>query len=198
MTDPRQPESAPAQILLWQNVDGFSKRLRERHSQHMRCGPGCSACCFTDITVFASEAVEILRWLGALDPGRKDELRRCREAPPESGLDPAGVSRPSCAFLVQGRCTIYPVRPLICRTQGLPLLLESSIDGEKLSMDVCPLNFTQPDSLPPAPQWLHLGRLNALQRIASQNPRPGPDLDAVKECCDDQGRISLTRLRRLL
>ena len=198
MTDPPSDESVPPQVLLWQNVDGFSQRLRERHGAHMRCGTGCSACCYTDITVFASEAVEILGWLDALDPGRKDELRRSWAAPAGSGLDPAGVSRPACAFLVQGRCAIYPVRPLICRTQGLPLLLESSIDGQKLSMDVCPLNFTQPDSLPPASQWLHLGRLNALQRIASQNPRPGSELDVVQGSCDDQGRLSLTRLRDLL
>lgn len=43
-------------------------------------------------------------------------------------------------MLVNDRCSIYELRPLICRTQGLPLLLETE-DGEA-EVDFCPLNFT--------------------------------------------------------
>ena len=44
-------------------------------------------------------------------------------------------------MLVDDRCSIYQSRPLICRTQGLPLLMEAE-DGEQ-EVDFCPLNFTE-------------------------------------------------------
>lgn len=51
----------------------------------------------------------------------------------------------ACPMLVDDRCAIYESRPLICRTQGLPLLLETE-DGEA-EVDFCPLNFTAPDAI---------------------------------------------------
>ena len=51
----------------------------------------------------------------------------------------------ACPLLVEDRCSIYESRPLICRTQGLPLLLEAE-DGEA-EIDFCPLNFTAPDAI---------------------------------------------------
>lgn len=51
----------------------------------------------------------------------------------------------ACPLLVDNRCSIYESRPLICRTQGLPLLLEAE-DGEQ-EVDFCPLNFTAPEAL---------------------------------------------------
>lgn len=45
----------------------------------------------------------------------------------------------ACPLLVDDRCSIYESRPLICRTQGLPLLIEAE-DGEQ-EVDFCPLNF---------------------------------------------------------
>jgi len=46
----------------------------------------------------------------------------------------------TCPLLVDDHCSIYESRPLICRTQGLPLLMEAE-DGER-EVDFCPLNFT--------------------------------------------------------
>lgn len=40
-------------------------------------------------------------------------------------------------FLKDDACAIYPARPIICRTQGLPMGF-----SESSSIDVCPLNFT--------------------------------------------------------
>ena len=43
-------------------------------------------------------------------------------------------------------CLLYPVRPVICRTHGLPVLVRTE---EGAGVDVCPLNFTEgqtPDS----------------------------------------------------
>lgn len=46
----------------------------------------------------------------------------------------------ACPMLVEDRCAIYQSRPLICRTQGLPLLVEAEDGGAEV--DFCPLNFT--------------------------------------------------------
>ena len=46
----------------------------------------------------------------------------------------------ACPLLVDDQCSIYDSRPIICRTQGLPLLFEAE-DGN-LEVDFCPLNFT--------------------------------------------------------
>jgi hypothetical protein len=47
-----------------------------------------------------------------------------------------------CPFLVGDACTIYDHRPIICRTQGLPLLFTGD-EGWELS--ACELNFTDFD-----------------------------------------------------
>ena len=46
----------------------------------------------------------------------------------------------ACPLLVDDQCSIYDSRPIICRTQGLPLLYEAE-DGNS-EVDFCPLNFT--------------------------------------------------------
>ncbi len=50
----------------------------------------------------------------------------------------------ACPLLVDDRCAVYESRPLICRTQGLPLLIAAD-DGEQ-EVDFCPLNFTAPNA----------------------------------------------------
>lgn len=45
----------------------------------------------------------------------------------------------ACPMLVDDRCATYESRPLICRTQGLPLLIEAEDGGAEV--DFCPLNF---------------------------------------------------------
>ena len=50
----------------------------------------------------------------------------------------------ACPMLIDDRCAIYESRPLICRTQGLPLLLEAEDGGAEV--DFCPLNFTAPEA----------------------------------------------------
>ena len=44
----------------------------------------------------------------------------------------------ACSLLLDGRCVVYDERPVICRSHGLPLVM----DGQ---LDVCPLNFEGED-----------------------------------------------------
>jgi hypothetical protein len=48
----------------------------------------------------------------------------------------------ACAFLdAEGACRIYPERPYVCRSQGLPLRWIDERDGQPVEFrDICPLN----------------------------------------------------------
>ena len=48
-----------------------------------------------------------------------------------------------CSFLLNGECTIYENRPVICRTHGLPLLYMN--DDDNWELYVCDLNFSDYD-----------------------------------------------------
>ena len=75
----------------------------------------------------------------ALEPGIRERLRR--QALSVISLETAGKPV-SCPFLLDDCCSIYGSRPVICRTQGLPLLLQA--DDGVMEVDFCPLNFALP------------------------------------------------------
>lgn len=103
------------------------------------CARGCAACCAAVPVVFAGEAVTIARWLRrpehaaararfeAAYPGWLARLGDLLGAWAEAATagDGAAAERlltaafrrgVACAFLRDGACTIYPVRPVACRT----------------------------------------------------------------------------------
>ena len=100
-------------------------RLERLHAPHLACRRGCDGCCQTERTVSPvefralSDAVEGL-----------PESTRARLA--------AQVDAEHCTLLLDGACAMYDERPLICRSHGLPMVME----GHR---DVCPLNFTDGD-----------------------------------------------------
>jgi Fe-S-cluster containining protein len=79
-------------------------------AQHA-CAPGCFFCCYLPVDVLAPEAFRIAEHLKQTrSPGELAELVYRLGAP--VGHDPG--TRP-CVFLDQGRCSIYEVRPMVCR-----------------------------------------------------------------------------------
>ena len=75
-----------------------------------------------------------------------DKTRTVIERQAREVIERESGNRPvACPLLVDDRCSIYESRPLICRTQGLPLLIEAE-DGEA-EVDFCPLNFTAPNAV---------------------------------------------------
>jgi uncharacterized protein len=79
-------------------------------AQHA-CAPGCFFCCYLPVDVLAPEAFRVAAHLKQTrSPGELAELVYRLGAP--GGHDPG--TRP-CVFLDQGRCSIYEVRPMVCR-----------------------------------------------------------------------------------
>jgi Fe-S-cluster containining protein len=142
---------------LHAEVDRAAAALAERHRGALRCGRGCAACCSDGLTVGALEAERIRRAHPAL-------LAEGEPHPPGA-----------CAFLgSESECRIYPERPYVCRTQGLPLRwLAEGEDGEILEeRAVCELNLvgTLLASLPEDDCWL-LGPFE--ERLAALSDEPG-------------------------
>lgn len=106
-------------------VNRIVKRLFEIHRSRVQCARGCCDCCIDEISVYEIEA------------------ERIRQSFPDLLAD--GIPHPPgrCAFLSgDGVCRIYPARPYVCRTQGLPLRwIGETQDGSLVDLrDICPLN----------------------------------------------------------
>jgi len=75
----------------------------------LACGKGCGNCCVhqTDIPVYPHELVGIYWYVSEkIAPPLRDTLKR---------LLTAHASGSPCPFLVEGSCSIHPLRPVGCR-----------------------------------------------------------------------------------
>ena len=105
----------------------------------MRCGAGCASCCTVELTVLAIEADPIGGYVRGLGDAARTALAARAEARPDA-------LSPRCAALDDDhRCAIYPVRPLVCRSHGVPIRTGDLVDA-------CSLNFHKrtPSTVPPA------------------------------------------------
>ncbi|HOL89027.1 MAG TPA: YkgJ family cysteine cluster protein, partial [Anaerohalosphaeraceae bacterium] len=106
---------------LREEADAIAARLTEVHGSQIVCRAGCTDCC-QNLSVWPVEFYAVL-----------EDLRA------------AGCSHlvfdesASCGFLKDGLCQIYPFRPLICRTHGLPIAFE--IETAEIAVSFCPKNF---------------------------------------------------------
>ncbi len=125
-----------------QQVDTLTTLLATNYAKHLVCHAGCSGCCQHHLSVFPVEAARVKAAITALP----DELRARIKQQAHTVNEREAQGQPvACPLLVDERCAIYEARPLICHTQGLPLLLEAEDVGQEV--DFCPLNFTAPDAV---------------------------------------------------
>jgi uncharacterized protein len=83
------------------------------------CARGCMWCCHIYVTVMGPEAIAAIQWAKAnLSPDELDALRLRLRANAERarGITPTDYPRQTCAFIVDGACSIYPARPAHCRS----------------------------------------------------------------------------------
>ena len=112
---------------LRSHIDEKIKKLEGLHDADITCHAGCRACC-VNLTVFPVEFFAILENLTETHALKNDFL-----------FDESA----SCGFLnEEGLCRIYPFRPIICRTHGLPILfLNDSQEEPAWEVSFCELNF---------------------------------------------------------
>lgn len=158
---------------LLETVDAWFARCAREFGRQVQCRPGCSRCCrgLFDITLLdarllrqgfeqlpAATRTTVLRKAQA----RLTELQRLWpgfSAPyllnvlPDALWTEMPEDDPTpCPLLGDdGRCLVYPWRPMTCRLHGLPNIDRS---GESFSDAWCTLNFVGIDPLPlPELRW---------------------------------------------
>jgi hypothetical protein len=145
---------APYRALLGQ-VDQLCARIGESFPDQLACRAGCAACCTLQGVLPVEAASLASAW---------HRLPEVAAAALRARLGTA-TGEAFCPLLTDDRCPLYAVRPIICRTHGLPLLIE---DEHGRRVDRCPLNFTGMDTLP-GTAVITLDRLNQALVIANHH-----------------------------
>lgn len=163
--------------LLRDDIDCHVRQLLKLHSEAIQCRPKCVDCCI-NLTVWPVEFYAIL-----------DELKAANVKPIFDPLAP-------CGFLKDSLCQIYPFRPIICRTHGLPLVyLDDEQDEPTYGVTFCEKNFQDTDELAFGPDnTLDMDAVNGtLARLHTAFLEAGK-----QEGPDVHGRIALARLTEYL
>jgi uncharacterized protein len=132
---------------LLARVDEMCARTAADFQSQITCRAGCDSCC-RHLSIFAVEAAALTRALGQLPPAEAQVIRQAAAGAADDG---------PCPLLQGGLCLLYRARPIICRTHGLPLLVQR--DGAR-EIDFCPENFRGAASIPGS-AVIDLERLNA-------------------------------------
>ena len=103
---------------LIQKIDAFTESINSTYGNQLHCREGCSSCCILE-SIMPVELVPIVQWYVTQPESIKTIIKQ--------------EDSHSCIFLHNNSCIIYPVRPVICRTHGYPVLIRNSVD-------ICPLN----------------------------------------------------------
>ncbi len=158
-------------------VDAAAGRARAAAGAHLVCRSGCSPCCFGPFAITRLDAWRLqdgLRRLDETEPERAAAVHRRAAAAvtrqtPAFGAGPAGIfateaeekrfyetfASDPCPALDpdSGACTVYPWRPVACRTHGPPM----RIGGD--DRPPCPLCFKEasPEEVEAARQTIEAG-----------------------------------------
>lgn len=106
-----------------ENAGGFAEAMTVKHrdpaTPEVACKEGCHWCCFQSVPVSAPEVFRIARFLSGVvtEAATEDLINRLRKLDEATrGLTSKARAKLHlpCAFLAEGRCAIYSVRPLAC------------------------------------------------------------------------------------
>lgn len=120
-----------------QFIDELDQKLStyfDFYKEHICCHKGCSACCEKgDYPLSELELRFVMLGYESLDSDTKIKVQKNFKTI---------VKGEACPFLINKECSIYPYRPIVCRTHGLVYL----IDEEKVKLPYCVhdgLNFSK-------------------------------------------------------
>jgi putative zinc- or iron-chelating protein len=122
-------------------LDDLIRRHPAPAGERPVCRAGCSWCCHVLVAVAAPEALAIAHHIQNELPAEQAAMLAAATVELDErvrGLDAdeRAVRQLPCAFLVEGKCAIYPVRPLLCR------------GWNSLDVVACRENYRQPDIMP--------------------------------------------------
>ncbi len=154
--------SADLKTLGWQQAlsasqqrqDHMARLITSTASAGIACKSGCWYCCYFMVEVRSEEALQIVNFVREnFSPERARRLQHdvavnanaLRDLPREEQL----TANRKCAFLDDGKCSIYAVRPARCRT-----FHAKDVSGCKQAWDE-PKNLEIPSTL--VPELLYTG-----------------------------------------
>lgn len=115
----RDPTMKLVAILTAVKVMAFGRSdqnpaILEQNGARIECGAGCAACCHQMVEATIPEAILVAMQIG----GEEDPRRAAIFAEAEAYLqDRRQRSRPRpCPLLRDNQCSVYDVRPLVCRS----------------------------------------------------------------------------------
>ncbi|WDP85649.1 MAG: YkgJ family cysteine cluster protein [Desulfobacter sp.] len=153
---------------LLSRVDVHIQQVAARYSDQIACHRGCDSCC-RFLTLFPVEAFALSRAFECLDKSAQKKVEKRLQL-----IEKSGDKEPeNCPLLVDRICLIYPARPVICRTHGLPLYIKK--DGKAL-VDFCPENFKNMTSFP-KDALINLDQLNTLLTAVNKHFTASVDAD---------------------
>ena len=100
---------------LHRGLDTVAEQARTTGPQPA-CQAGCAHCCHLRVEATEPEVFHIAKHLRA-QPAEAlaDALSALHRHVTTAALNPTNPARQACSFLVDERCSIYPVRPAACR-----------------------------------------------------------------------------------
>lgn len=100
---------------LHRGLDTVAEQARATGPQPA-CQAGCAHCCHLRVEATEPEVFHIAKHLRA-QPAEAlaDALSALQRHVATAALNPTKPARQACSFLVDDRCSIYPVRPAACR-----------------------------------------------------------------------------------
>ena len=182
---------------LLAKIDHFAARAREKYFRALTCAPGCARCCVAGIHVWRVEYDHICRSVIARSASD--------EAIPAPLPSRDHTSR--CTHLdADSRCSIYDVRPVVCRLWGLPIFIPAGRVAEwtgaapsteqqcpEGTLTCCELNFTASPTLEALPLADALNAETVIQTLAAINhvyckdhgldPTERLSLDTIRSPC---------------
>lgn len=112
--------------LLVEKTDLHIRNVEQQFREQITCKKGCDACCLY-LTLFPVEAYVVSTAFFRLPEQTRNHI-----------LKNNAQKSDRCPLLMDGSCSIYPARPLICRTHGYPILI--TVENSQ-RIDFCPENF---------------------------------------------------------
>lgn len=164
---------------LHRGLDTVAEQARATGPQPA-CQAGCAHCCHLRVEATEPEVFHIAQYLRA-QPAEAlaDALSALQRHVATAALNPTNPARQACSFLVDGRCSIYPVRPAACRkahslsaphcaeqSPTIPQNLRLLVDAEALMAGTALAYRDQP--LPASAHELNAAVLAALKDPAAQ------------------------------